>query len=73
MAVRNNKGIGIWVPSDSVVHYVISGCRVYQNGRGFELAGSSYAVTGNVIFENKSPNNFGSRAEGSVVSNNVGT
>jgi hypothetical protein len=52
VSVRNNLGRGIWVPNTSVKEYVISGCRVVDNGQGAKLTGSNYLVTGNIFARN---------------------
>jgi hypothetical protein len=72
VTVRNNKGRGIWVVSGQVSHYAITGCRVYGNLQGFKLDGASYAVTGNVIYSNSQPNDFGPKDGGAIVEGNVG-
>jgi hypothetical protein len=53
VAIRNNQGTGIWTPSDKVTGYVISGCRVTDNGFGARLAGQDFTVTGSVFRGNK--------------------
>ena len=34
----------MWVLTDDVTDYVISGCRIFDNGQGVELAGTSLAL-----------------------------
>ena len=69
--IRNNKGRGIWVPNGNVKKYLISGCKIYENGQGLNLGGESYAVTGNIVSDNAEKSDFGSRAGNAMVANNL--
>ena len=51
--VRNNLGVGIWVPNSSVSQYSITGCRITNNGQGANLMGSCYQI-GHCIFASNS-------------------
>lgn len=72
--IRNNKGYGIWTPSDRVVGFAISGCRIFDNGKvGAQLSGKNFAVTGNVFSGNKGGNlKLDQPLDSHVVANNVG-
>ena len=37
VAIRNNQGKGIWIPNDNVVDYIITGCKIFDNGVAYEL------------------------------------
>jgi hypothetical protein len=69
-SIRDNKGRGIWVVVDKVQNYVISGCRIFGNGQGMQLAGSGYVVTSNAFAGNSKQSDFGSQSGGAVVSSN---
>ena len=69
-SIRDNKGRGVWVVADKVQNYVVSGCRVFDNGQGMQLAGSGYVVTSNSFFGNSKPSDFGSKSGGAVVTSN---
>ena len=71
VAVRYNKGVGIWVPNDSVGSYTISGCQVFNNGVGANLGGSNMVVVGNV-FNNNGNNLEVTNPSSGVIQNNVG-
>eukprot|EP00750_Incisomonas_marina_P005947 INCI14246.3.p1 GENE.INCI14246.3~~INCI14246.3.p1 ORF type:complete len:303 (-),score=50.38 INCI14246.3:625-1533(-) len=71
-SIRNNKGRGIWVvDGDRVTDYTVTGCRVFSNGQGMDLAGSGYSVTSNVFNGNAKQSDFGPESGGAVVTNNV--
>tara|TARA_A100001015_G_C14988709_1_gene712768 strand:+ start:236 stop:1453 length:1218 start_codon:yes stop_codon:yes gene_type:complete len=71
--VRNNKGNGIWTPSNRTTGYVISGCRVVDNGAGARLSGENFVVTGNVFSDNTVVNiELYQPSSAHVVANNVG-
>ena len=71
--VRNNVGKGIWVPSESVSAFAITGNKIWNNGVGIDLgnAGGSYAVTGNVITKNGGASDFGAQSDDAQVSLNA--
>jgi hypothetical protein len=56
VSVRNNLGRGIWVPNTTVKDYVISGCRIVDNGQGVKLTGSNYLVANNIFTRNTTAN-----------------
>ena len=47
--VRNNKGKGIWTPSNRTVGYTVTGCRIVDNGEGANLSGQGFIINGNVF------------------------
>ncbi|CAF2101191.1 unnamed protein product [Rotaria magnacalcarata] len=69
--VRNNNGRGIWIPNKSVTQYQIIACRIFANGQGVNVTGSSFMITNNVCNSNKLPNTI-SGTESSIVLNNLG-
>lgn len=73
VAVRNNKGTGIWVPNSAVSDFVVSGCKIFGNGVAVDIGDNSgYLIAGNQFASNAKLGNFGSKAGGAVVANNVG-
>lgn len=68
--VRNNNGRGIWIPNKSVTQYQIIGCRIFANGQGLNVTGSSFMITNNVCNSNQLPNAI-SGTETSIVMNNL--
>lgn len=56
--VRNNLGRGVWIPNESVREYVITGCRIVENGQGVKLTGTCYQLSNNVFARNRLPNEF---------------
>lgn len=68
--IRNNQGKGVWVPNGTVKGYVISGCKINNNGQGALLNGTSYIVSNNVFSQNSSANSF--NGTGNLVANNLG-
>ena len=56
VSIRNNLGRGIWVPNSSVKDYVISGCRVVDNGQGAKVTGSNYILANNIFARNTTAN-----------------
>ncbi|CAF3204353.1 unnamed protein product [Rotaria socialis] len=69
--VRNNNGRGIWIPNKSVTQYQIIACRIFANGQGFNVTGSSFMITNNICNSNQIPNAI-SGTETSIVLNNLG-
>ncbi|CAF1076180.1 unnamed protein product, partial [Didymodactylos carnosus] len=69
--VRNNKGRGIWIPNISVTQYQIIGCRIFANGQGLNVTGSSFIITNNVCNSNQLPNVISGK-ESSIVHSNLG-
>ena len=61
IAIRNNQGRGVWVPSNNNVRkYSITGCRITDNtNRGVDLVGNGYICTNNLFSGNGSSNFFG--------------
>eukprot|EP01079_Euglenida_sp_SAG-EU17-18_P003783 gene3783-703_t len=74
VAVRNNKGRGVWVPGSKAAGFAVTGCKVYANGQAFDLAnsGGGFAITGNVVASNDRPADLGALSGGAVVASNVG-
>ena len=66
VSVRNNKGKGIWVSNSNVKDYMITGCRITNNGQGADLKGSHYLITNNIFSGNGTAN----KIEGSNYLNN---
>jgi hypothetical protein len=54
--IRNNLGKGIWVPNRYVHEYIITGCRITDNGQGVNLIGSCFQLTHNIFARNSIPN-----------------
>ncbi|CAF2091842.1 unnamed protein product [Rotaria magnacalcarata] len=69
--VRNNNGRGIWIPNKSVTQYHIIACRIFANGQGLNVTGSSFMITNNICNSNQLPNAI-SGTETSIVLNNLG-
>ncbi|CAF1365180.1 unnamed protein product [Rotaria sp. Silwood1] len=69
--IRNNNGRGIWIPNKSVTQYQIISCRIFANGQGLNVTGSSFMITNNVCNSNQLPNTI-SGTETSIVMNNLG-
>ncbi|CAF4085478.1 unnamed protein product [Rotaria sp. Silwood2] len=69
--VRNNNGRDIWIPNKSVTQYQIISCRIFANGQGLNVTGSSFIITNNVCNSNRLPNAI-SGTETSIVLNNLG-
>eukprot|EP01113_Clastostelium_recurvatum_P041301 TRINITY_DN6536_c0_g1_i2.p1 TRINITY_DN6536_c0_g1~~TRINITY_DN6536_c0_g1_i2.p1 ORF type:complete len:418 (+),score=92.47 TRINITY_DN6536_c0_g1_i2:168-1256(+) len=67
--IRNNQGRGIWIPNSATTQYSITGCRIFSNGQGLDLAGTEYSVTGNICSGNVKPNAYG--GTGNLVANNL--
>jgi hypothetical protein len=68
--VRNNNGRGIWVTNKSVTQFQIISCRIFANGQGLNINGSSFIVSNNICNSNRSPN-FIIDSESSIVQNNL--
>ena len=51
--------------------YVVSGCRILENGQGMDLAGTGYVVTSNSFGGNTKLSNFGGMAGGAIVALNT--
>lgn len=56
VAIRDNKGKGVWVANANAREYTITGCRVSDNIQGLNLMGSGYLVSNNIFARN--PNQF---------------
>eukprot|EP00026_Physarum_polycephalum_P009903 Phypoly_transcript_10040.p1 GENE.Phypoly_transcript_10040~~Phypoly_transcript_10040.p1 ORF type:complete len:413 (+),score=54.79 Phypoly_transcript_10040:180-1241(+) len=56
--IRNNQGRGVWVQGTDPTEYVISGCRIFANGMGLDLAGTNYVINGNMCSSNQKNNSF---------------
>ena len=56
VSVRNNRGRGIWAPNSKVKDYIITGCRVTNNGQGANLNGAYYLLANNIFSGNKTAN-----------------
>jgi hypothetical protein len=69
-AVRNNKGKGVWVPSDAVSNFIVSNNQIFANGVGAVLRGRAYSVTGNVFHDNKEKSDLLSDPS-AIVANNL--
>lgn len=52
VSIRHNKGVGILLDGDSVRDWVITGCRIHNNGTGAAIRGRNGVVSGNVFTEN---------------------
>ena len=74
VAIRNNKGRGVWTPNANAKDFLVSGCKVFSNGQGMDLsgAGPGYLVSSNIFSNNRNASNFGGKAGGALVSGNVG-
>ena len=73
VSVRNNQGTGIWTPSDKVVGFAVSGCRITDNGFGAKLSGHDFTVTGSVFKGNKNGSlDIAQPDLPHVVANNIG-
>ena len=68
--VRNNKGRGIWITNQSVTQFQIIACRIFANGQGWNVNGSSFIVSNNVCHSNLVPNVI-SDTRSSIVQNNL--
>ncbi|CAF1238489.1 unnamed protein product [Adineta steineri] len=68
--IRNNKGRGIWIPNKSVTQFQIISCRIFANGQGLYINGSSFIISNNVCNSNQLPN-FISDTKDSIVQNNL--
>ncbi|UJR07336.1 hypothetical protein I4U23_011623 [Adineta vaga] len=68
--VRNNKGKGIWVMNKSVTQFQIIASRIFENGQGLYINGSSFIVSNNICMENQLAN-FIVNSSSSIVSNNL--
>ena len=71
VVIRNNLGTGLRT-GESVRDYTISGCKVYSNGVGLELNGTSFALTGTIFRGNGASTISPAALRGSVVSGNIG-
>eukprot|EP00698_Gefionella_okellyi_P017762 TRINITY_DN5240_c0_g1_i4.p2 TRINITY_DN5240_c0_g1~~TRINITY_DN5240_c0_g1_i4.p2 ORF type:complete len:264 (+),score=64.77 TRINITY_DN5240_c0_g1_i4:1512-2303(+) len=72
VAIRNNLGKGIWVASDTVKQFSVTGCRIVDNGIGALVDGAEFVVTGNVFGGNTQPNSWGQQQQTAVIANNLG-
>ena len=69
VAVRNNKGIGIWALG-SADNYIVSGNQIFSNGIGARLeSGDAYTVVGNVFHDNAGASSLGSGKSAAVANN----
>lgn len=68
--VRNNKGRGIWITNKSVTQFQIISCRIFANGQGWNINGSSFIVSNNICNANQSPNIIVDD-KSSIVQNNL--
>ena len=68
--VRNNKGRGIWITNPSVTQFQIIACRIFANGQGWNVNGSSFIVSNNVCRSNLVPNVIVD-TRSSIVQNNL--
>jgi hypothetical protein len=68
--VRNNIGRGIWVTNKSVTQFQIISCRIFGNGQGLNVNGTSFIISNNVCDSNQSPN-FIADTQPSIVQNNL--
>ena len=68
--VRNNNGRGIWVTNKSVNQFQIISCRIFANGQGYNINGSSFIVSNNICNTNRSPNVIVD-SQSSIVQNNL--
>jgi hypothetical protein len=68
--VRNNKGRGIWVTNKSVTQFQIISSRIFANGQGLNINGSSFIISNNICNSNQLPN-FISDTQPSIVQNNL--
>ena len=68
--VRNNNGRGIWVTNKSVTQFQIISCRIFANGQGLNVNGSSFIISNNICNSNKSPNVIATD-QSSIVQNNL--
>ncbi len=69
--VRNNKGRGIWISNQSVTQFQITSCRIFANGQGLYVNGSSFIISNNVCNANQLPNVI-TDTKSSIVQNNLG-
>jgi hypothetical protein len=69
--VRNNHGRGIWVTNKSVTQFQIISCRLFENGQGLNVNGSSFIISNNLCNSNQLPNVI-TDATSSIVQNNLG-
>ncbi len=67
VAIRNNRGKGVWVANSNTKEYTITGCRISDNGQGLNLMGSNYVVSNNIFARNA--NQFS--GTNSLITNNV--
>jgi hypothetical protein len=67
--IRNNKGRGIWIVNQSVTQVQITSSRIYQNGQGLYINGSSFILSNNICEQNQTPN-FIRMTNSSIVANN---
>lgn len=68
--VRNNKGRGIWITNKSVTQFQIISCRIFANGQGLNVNGSSFIISNNICNANQLPNII-SEDQSSIVQNNL--
>ena len=68
--VRNNNGRGIWVTNKSVNQFQIISCRIFANGQGYNINGTSFIVSNNICNSNRSPNVIVD-SQSSIVQNNL--
>lgn len=67
--VRSNRGRGVWIPNPSVKSYIVSACRVTENGTGLDLSGDNYIVSNCYIGSNVAPSQFGGTNK--IISTNI--
>jgi hypothetical protein len=73
VSVRNNKGTGIWTPNEQVTGFIVSGCRITDNGFGAKLSGHDFVVTANVFSGNVNGSlQLAQPTLSHVVANNIG-
>lgn len=67
VAIRNNRGKGVWVANSNTREYTITGCRISDNVQGLNLMGLDYVVSNNIFARNT--NQFA--GSNFLVTNNV--
>ncbi|CAF1194458.1 unnamed protein product [Adineta ricciae] len=68
--VRNNKGKGIWIVNQSVTQFQIISSRIFQNGQGLFINGSTFIISNNICKENQI-DNWIFNTTSSIISNNL--
>eukprot|EP01084_Bolivina_argentea_P016815 31413_1 len=68
VAIRNNKGKGIWIANDKVNGYIITNCKIFSNGIGYKLNGVTDYIFNNNICNNNGVYNHSFK----INDNNIG-